>query len=89
MDIETANAPQNMNKVLPITRPSIRETIAKQKAMSADLQEETDENGNKRFIIQCRKVKRQELNKIELLDVRIYYWAAFYGYDRYVKYMIL
>ena len=59
------------------------------RSMTADLKEETDLDGNKRFVIECQKVKRQELDEIESLDVRIFYWAAFYGYERYVKYMIL
>ena len=46
-------------------------------------------NGVKKSIIVCSKIKRQELNESESIDIRIFYWAAYYGFDRYLKYMVL
>jgi len=38
--------------------------------------------------IKCSRVKRQELNEQETIDLRVFYWAAFYGKDKFVKIMI-
>lgn len=49
--------------------------------------EKTDD-GDK-TIIKCVKVKKQELTPDEEIDCRIFYWAAFNGYKKYLRLMIL
>ena len=42
-----------------------------------------------KIIINCRKYKRQHLTESEAIDCRIFYWAAFNGYNRYLRLMVL
>ena len=46
----------------------------------------TDE-GEKTLIV-CAKIRRQELTEIERLDLRIFYWAAYNGFRKILRYMI-
>ena len=41
-----------------------------------------------KIIIRCEKVKRQELSYDETIEVRIFYWASFYGYNAFLRYMV-
>jgi len=40
-------------------------------------------------IVDCAAVKRQDLTNEEEMQMRIFYWAAYYGLNKYLKYMIL
>ena len=40
-------------------------------------------------IIKCRKTRRQQLSEKELVDCRVFYWAANLGLEEYVRLMIL
>ena len=46
------------------------------------------DDGDK-IIIKCEKVKKQQLTEEETIDCRIFYWAAFNGYKKYLRLMIL
>ena len=39
--------------------------------------------------MKCNKAKHKELTKVEVVDCRIFYWAAFNGYNKYLRLMIL
>ena len=45
------------------------------------------EEGEKTVIV-CAKIRRQELTEIERLDLRIFYWAAYNGFRKILRYMI-
>ena len=42
-----------------------------------------------KIIIKCEKVRKQQLTEDETIDCRIFYWAAFNGYKKYLRLMIL
>ena len=42
-----------------------------------------------KIIVPCVKVKKRELTPEEEIDCRIFYWAAFNGYNKYLRLMIL
>lgn len=42
-----------------------------------------------RLIINCQKVKKQQLDHEGTIDVHCFYWAAFYGLNKYLRYMVL
>ena len=46
------------------------------------------EPGTDKIIINCVRVKRQELEYDEQVQVRVFYWAAFYGYNYFLRYLI-
>ena len=48
----------------------------------------TTPEGDK-LIIECVKVKRQQLDHEEAVDMHCFYWAAFYGLNKYLRYMVL
>jgi len=39
-------------------------------------------------VIKCVAMKRQDLNDDETIDMRIFYWAAYNGLDRYLRLMV-
>lgn len=45
-----------------------------------------NEQGKK--VIKCRRVTRFDLTADEGLEIRLFYWAAFYGKMRYLKFMV-
>ena len=58
-----------------------------------DIEKKPSTNDNQTFaggkkIIRCLRVKRQELDDGERVYMRIFYWAAFFGMNRYLKLMI-
>ena len=50
--------------------------------------EEIKTNAEGKKIIKCTRVRRQDLTLQETLDIRAFYWAAFYGFDSYLKIMV-
>ena len=40
-------------------------------------------------IVVCEKVNKNELTEAEQVDTRTFYWAAFNGFDKYVRYMVV
>ena len=71
------------SQVKPIMGASGREQA---KLLSEDLKK--DEND--KIIIRCEKVKQREFTtEEEVIDCRIFYWAAFNGYNKYLRLMIL
>lgn len=56
--------------------------------MAAGLDVTPEEEGSK-LIIHCEKIKRQQLNHEETIDMHCFYWAAFYGLNKHLRYMVL
>ena len=56
--------------------------------MGNEFERTTEEEGSK-LIIDCKKVKRQQLDHAETIDMHCFYWAAFYGLNKYLRYMVL
>ena len=46
------------------------------------------QDGDKK-IIHCIAVKKQQLNNDQRIDLRIFYWAAFNGFKKTIRYMIV
>ena len=48
-----------------------------------------DRNLDDKVVIKCEKINWRQLNDAEAEDVRVFYWAAYYGFDKYVRHMIV
>ena len=57
--------------------------------VSSQLLDELQKGPDGKTIIKCRKTTRKQLNEKELVDCRVFYWAANLGMDEYVRLMIL
>ena len=42
-----------------------------------------------KIIVKCEKIKKDQLEPDELVDCHIFYWAAYSGYNKYLRLMIL
>ena len=40
-------------------------------------------------IVECHAVRQKDLDDDQRMQMRIFYWAAYYGLNKYLKYMIL
>ena len=80
--VDEENVNRSQNQIVPQFSGSIQgfNNIEDQFKMNAD--------GSK-TIIECHAIKRQDLNETEEMQMRIFYWAAYYGLNKYMKYMIL
>ena len=72
-------------QIMPMAeKKNVRRLI--QQTVKSDLEQCNDCT---KQIIYCVKRKRKELSEYELVDVSVFYWASFYGLNKYVRYMIL
>ncbi len=69
------------NKIVP----SMSATINGFNQLKSELKK--DQDG--KIVIECNAIKRQDLNYEETMQMRVFYWAAYHGLNRYLKYMIL
>ncbi len=53
------------------------------------LKSELQKDADGKIIIECTAIKRQDLTYEETMHMRVFYWAAYHGLNRYLKYMIL
>ena len=69
--------------------PSEQKTSRQLLLEMGDALERTSEEEGAKLIIDCKKVKRQQLDHSETIDMHCFYWAAFYGLNKYLRYMVL
>ena len=48
-----------------------------------------EKTADDKLLIHCQKVKASQLDHEETIDMHCFYWAAFYGLNKYLRYMVL
>ena len=48
-----------------------------------------EKTADDKLLINCLKVKQAQLSHEETIDMHCFYWAAFYGLNKYLRYMVL
>ena len=61
-------------------------TVKMSEQFGDDLEDAVD--GTKK-ILPCVKINRHQLNTGEKIEIRIFYWASFFGLKKSVRFMIL
>ena len=48
--------------------------------------DQATDDGDKKIIL-CKRIRKQDLNEDERLDLRIFYWAAYNGFKKILRFM--
>lgn len=55
--------------------------------VAEDMGLETNDDG--KIIIHCSAINQKQLNDVERMHMRIFYWAAYHGLNKYLRQMVL
>ena len=63
--------------------------VGRAREIQSEMGNTFEKTADGKLLINCQRVKQAQLSHEETIDMHCFYWAAFYGLNKYLRYMVL